>query len=138
MPKQKTKVPSKLNKKTQTHIQAPPTHPMNLHELQTIISHIRKSSTCPHCEKKYNIKDISVLASTSNEVLLELKCHYCKKTALTDIVANRKGDDPKQKIEAEVPLINRVIKDGITDNDILDVRNFLESFDGDFKKLFTK
>ena len=39
--------------------------------------------------------------------------------------------------ENNVPLINQVIKDGITDNDILDVKNFLENFDGDFKKLFT-
>jgi len=110
---------------------------MNLHELQKIISHIRQSATCPHCDKRYNIKDISVLASTKNEVLLELKCHYCKKTALTDIIANKKGSGGHQQITPEVPLINRVIKDGITDNDILDVRNFLDSFDGDFKKLFT-
>ena len=110
---------------------------MNLSELQTIITHVRKSSTCPHCDKRYNTKDISVLASTKTEVLLELKCPFCKKTALTDIVANRKGDTPHQKISPEVPLINRVIKDGITDNDVLDVKNFLESFDGDFKTLFT-
>ncbi|MBT3704475.1 hypothetical protein HOG17_01710 [Candidatus Peregrinibacteria bacterium] len=102
---------------------------MNFFELELIIKHVRKNNTCPHCDKRYNIKDISVLASTQQECLLELKCQYCKKTALTDIIASSKA--PK-----DVPLINQMIKNGITDNDILDVKNFLESFDGDFKKLF--
>lgn len=108
---------------------------MNLNDLTTIIRHVRKNSSCPHCERKYNSQDISILASTQNECLLELKCHYCKKTALTDIVTTMKGQ--VKSTENNVPLINQVIKDGITDNDILDVKNFLENFDGDFKKLFT-
>jgi hypothetical protein len=107
---------------------------MNLNDLTTIIRHVRKNTQCPHCDRKYNTQDISVLASTKNECLLELKCHYCKKMALTDIVASAKGEAEIRN--NKIPLINQVIKNGITDNDILDVRNFLGSFDGDFKELF--
>lgn len=102
---------------------------MNLKELTEIIQHVRKTTECPHCKRKYNTQDISVLASTKFECLLELKCHYCKKTALTDIVATPKKPN-------NVPLINQVITNRITYNDILDVKNFLDNFDGDFKKLF--
>jgi len=108
---------------------------MNFFELELIIKHVRKNTTCPHCDKRYNIKDISVLASTKQECLLELKCQYCKKTALTDIVSSPTPRE-KGKIRTDVPLINQMIKNGITDNDILDIKNFLGSFDGDFKTLF--
>mgnify|MGYP007016036022 CR=1 FL=1 len=110
---------------------------MNINELTTIIKHIKKTSPCPGCKKLYNIQDISVLASTKHECLLEMKCKYCKKTSLSDIVAtpvNRK----KGKVDTEVPLINQVIRNGITDDDILDTKNFLNKFDGNFKKLFFK
>lgn len=110
---------------------------MNLNELSTIIRHIRKTTTCPGCNKRYNFQDISIIASTKFECLLELRCDACKKSSLTDIVAtpkNRNHGGIETKIE--VPLINQIIRDGITDNDILDIKNFLNSFDGDFKKLF--
>ena len=102
---------------------------MNLKELTEIIQYVRKTTECPNCKRKYNLKDISVLASTKFECLLELKCHYCKKTALTDIVATPKKAD-------NVPLINQVLTEKITDNDVLDAKIFLDNFDGDFKKLF--
>lgn len=108
---------------------------MNLNELATIIRHIRKTTACPGCKKRYNFQDISIIASTKFECLLELRCDVCKKSSLTDIVAAPK-DRNHGEIEAEVPLINQIIRDGITDNDILDIKNFLNSFDGDFKKLF--
>ena len=106
---------------------------MNLNELALIIKHVRKNSSCPNCKKRYNVQNISILASTKFECLLELKCSYCKKTALIDIVAT-----PKKGPEAlnNIPLINQVIRNGVTDNDILDVKNFLDNFDGNFKKLF--
>lgn len=108
---------------------------MNINDLIEVIRHVRKNMNCPHCKKRYNAQNISVLASTKNECLLELTCQYCKKTMLTDLVATPR--DPNQKEETpSVPLINQVITNGITDNDILDVKNFLNRFDGDFKKLF--
>jgi len=110
---------------------------MNINELTAIIRHIKKTSACPSCNKLYGIADISILASTKNECLLEMKCKYCKKVALSDIVAtptNKKG----QFRENEIPLINQVIRNGITNDDVLDTKNFLNHFDGNFKKLFFK
>jgi len=109
---------------------------MNLNELVSIIKHVRKNSSCPNCKKRYNTQNISILASTKFECLLELKCPYCKKTALTDIVATpKKGPEAFEALN-NIPLINRVIRDGVTNNDILDVKNFLDDFDGNFEKLF--
>ena len=110
---------------------------MNINELTAIIKHIKKNSPCPSCKKLYGIQDISILASTRHECLLEMKRKYCKKVSLSDIVAtpvNKKGSFK----ENDVPLINQVIKNGITNDDILDTKNFLNHFDGNFKKLFFK
>lgn len=111
---------------------------MNLNELASIIKHIRKTSPCPSCKKRFELVDISVLASTKHECLLEMKCKYCKKVSLSDIVATPVRRKSGTIVENEVPLINQVIRDGITNNDILDVKNFLNKFDGNFKKLFFK
>jgi len=104
---------------------------MNINDLLTIVKEIKRVASCPHCSKKYTIKNIGVIASTKDECVLSLKCQYCKKTSLMDVV-------PRNKIvENSVPLMNQIIKDGITKNDILDIKNFLANFDGDFKKIFT-
>jgi hypothetical protein len=105
---------------------------MNLQELSEIIKYVRKESSCPKCKRKYNFQDISIIASTKFECLLELRCQYCKTSVLSDIVAT-----PKNKVDTRnVPLISHIMRENITDNDILDVKNFLNNFDGDFKKLF--
>lgn len=103
---------------------------MNLQDIASMIQFVRKNTPCPHCKKRYSNKDISIIASARNECLLELKCSYCKKLAVTDVVSGPKSEKPT------LPLINQVLRDGITDNDVLDVKNFLSNFDGDFKKIF--
>jgi hypothetical protein len=113
---------------------------MNLNDLTEVIRHIRREMVCPSCQKKYNIQNIHILASSKTECLIEMYCKYCKKTMLTDIVATPKGPNgkiaPEDRPKQEVPLINQVLTNGISHNDVLDVHNFLENFDGDFKELF--
>jgi len=109
---------------------------MNIQDLMEVVRHVRKEMECPHCKKKYNLKGINILASSKTECLLELNCQYCKKTTLTDIVSSPKGEKGREQEKPDIPLINKVLKNGITDNDVLDIKNFLNSFDGDFKKLF--
>ena len=112
---------------------------MNLSELASIIRFVRKTTVCPSCSKRYNTQDINVIASTKHECLLELKCTYCKKASLSDVVATPQGSEIFDHNERNsVPLINQIIKNGITEDDILDTKNFLNAFDGDFKKLFHK
>lgn len=115
---------------------------MTLPELFEVLKYVRKSIPCPNCQKRYNIQNISVLASTKFECLLELNCKYCKKSSLTDLVATPRDstkntkDIENHEIRETVPLVNQIFRGGINENDILDIKNFLKSFDGDFKKLF--
>jgi len=59
---------------------------------------------------------------------------------LTDLVATPKDSKgnpvPANRQKPEVPLINQILTGNISNNDVLDVRNFLNNFDGDFKELF--
>lgn len=112
---------------------------MTLPELYEVLKYVRKSIPCPNCQKRYNIQNISVLASTKFECLLELHCKYCKKSSLTDLVATPK--DSQNSVESlemkeSVPLVNQIFRGGINKDDVLDIKNFLKNFDGDFKKLF--
>jgi hypothetical protein len=107
---------------------------MNLQELAIAVQFVKKQMPCPHCKKRYTSKDIHVVASAKYECLLEMHCSYCNKNAMTDLVATPKNHTGNEK--PSLPLINQVIRNGITDNDILDVKNFLSNFDGDFKKIF--
>lgn len=109
---------------------------MNLQDIASIIQFVRKQTPCPHCKKRYGNKDISIIASARNECLLELKCSYCKKLAVTDVVSTPQNPAGTKREKPTLPLINQIMRDGITDNDVLDVKNFLSNFDGDFKKIF--
>lgn len=109
---------------------------MNLPEINNAAKHLKKISKCPHCKGKYNMPDIDVVATTKNEGLFEMKCANChNSTIVTVLVTEEQNSKPTIK---ENTLINDRRHRSISQNDILDVKNFLDSFDGNFKKIFSK
>ena len=67
--------------------------------------------------------DVNVIATTKSEGLLELHCEKCHFSSIMTISMS--------------PKIEKNNANSVSNNDILDVRNFLNNFDGDFKKIFT-
>lgn len=99
---------------------------MNFEDLVHIIDHIRETINCMRCQSEFNDQDINVMACTSNEALLELKCPKCELSTIVTASLN-----PKLEIR-EQPRTHQTI----TENEVLDIKNFLQGFDGDFKKIF--
>ncbi|MFH1284643.1 MAG: hypothetical protein ABIH78_03595 [Candidatus Peregrinibacteria bacterium] len=105
---------------------------MNLKEIQSAIKHIMRTCSCPQCKVKYNLENIHIIATTKLEALFEIRCAKCKSLSIVNIYF-----DPKPEVQKEKIRISRQ-HNAISENDILDTKNFLETFDGNFKKIFNE
>ena len=108
---------------------------MDINEIQNAVKHLTKTSECLNCSKKYEETDIQVLTTTQHEGLFELRCHECNASTIVTVLMSAESE-LKNRIEKRPQGVKKQAK--ITDNDILDIKNFLNSFDGNFKKIFTK
>ncbi len=96
---------------------------MRFSDIKNAIKHMLKTSKCLKCEKKYTNHSINIIATTQNEGLFEAVCDHCGSSTIITMLMT--------------PETNREHK-SISKNDVLDIKNFMSRFDGDFKKLFIK
>lgn len=101
---------------------------MNFDEIQTTIAHLKKTCKCPQCKGIYENKNISVIATTNIEGMMEMRCEKCQLSTLVTVIITPSTLEIKEQ--------NQRTHKGISDNDLLDVKNFLNNFDGDFKRAF--
>ncbi len=109
---------------------------MDINEIQNAVKHLVKTSKCLNCAKQYEDKDINVLTTTQHEGLFELRCHSCNASTIVTVLMSPESELKERIVQNK----NRSIKSHstVSDNDILDIKNFLNNFDGNFKKIFTK
>ncbi|MBL4694373.1 hypothetical protein JKY72_03315 [Candidatus Gracilibacteria bacterium] len=102
---------------------------MNFKEIKSSVKHLRDTCPCANCKKKYRLQDISVIATTKVEGLFEMRCHNCSCSTLVTVMS-----------APEIEIQEKNIREhkSVNSNDVLDIKNFLNSFDGNFKKIFTK
>lgn len=103
---------------------------MNYDELKNTVNHLKKTCKCPECNGLYKNQDIHVIATTNAEGMMELRCPKCQSSTMVTVVIS--------SAELEIKEQNHRSHRRISDNDILDVKNFLNNFNGDFKKIFTQ
>lgn len=104
---------------------------MNLPEIENAILHLHKTCKCQQCKKAYKIEDIAIVASTKTEGLFDLKCEKCKSSTIVSVLMTPEEGKKNQ------PAPSRLHRK-ISPNDVLDMKNFLTTFDGNFKKIFTR
>lgn len=108
---------------------------MNYALLKEIIVHLKRGFKCPECQRRYANKSIGLAEINDEGINLRLSCSRCT----TVVVANVSLVDVKK---AKNTRKHRSVKvkankfSSVTENDVLDVRNFLKGFDGSFKNLF--
>jgi len=93
---------------------------MNYENLKILIKYLKDMIECQGCHKAFKENEILLLATLPTDAVFELVCSECKTTVLVNL--------SMQPVDNMSPII--------TKNDILDMHNFLEQFNGDFKKLF--
>lgn len=108
---------------------------MNFIEIKNSIKHLQKTCPCLKCKNKYRQKDITVLATLQSEGLFELKCEKCNSSTLVTVFLE---SDLKENSTHREHRSLKTSNDKISENDVLDIKIFLNNFDGNFKKLFKK
>ncbi|MBN1494860.1 hypothetical protein JW911_03960 [Candidatus Peregrinibacteria bacterium] len=93
---------------------------MNYDDLKQMIGYLRGMVKCTKCHSAFEEKDILILATLPTEAVFECKCAKCKNATLANLVMQPLGKNE--------PLISK--------KDIIDMHEFLQQFNGDFKKLF--
>lgn len=97
---------------------------MNYEDLKAILRHLKDMMKCTKCDTRFRDKNITILATIPAEGLFQLYCQKCNHSMLVNIAIPAEGEG------------HTISKESITANEILDMRNFLKNFNGDFKKLF--
>ncbi len=108
---------------------------MNLEQLKKAIKYLQANCPCINCGKKHRANDINIIASTKIEGLFEVHCSKCQSSSMISVMISKlaESDRPHRNLDLEAKQRQKV-----SENDILDVKNFLNSFDGNFKKIFKK
>jgi len=103
---------------------------MNLDEMKDAIKYMQRTCKCTECKSKYKALDIHVLAANNIEAIFELSCHKCKVKSIISLINTYAEMKNEHHLRAQE-------KTGqVSENDILDVKNFLNKFDGNLKRIF--
>jgi hypothetical protein len=103
---------------------------MNYNELKDIIKHLKKIVPCSNCSKRFNNDNINVLSSFNNEALFHFDCNFCTNQLIVHVSVTDQGE---QNSQLNIHAKNTKT---VSQNEVLDIHNFLNDFKGDFKQLF--
>ena len=108
---------------------------MNFHDLRIIVGQIKKSIACPKCKATYHDEDIEVIGNLSEEhSFFHAACGECNSESVINVTL----EYPEHDHALTLPKLGSAPRLGnISVNDVLDMRNFLKSFKGDFKELLS-
>ena len=108
---------------------------MNYSELKEILKHLKKTVNCNNCKKKFATDDMQVVSTYNSEGLFHFTCHNCENQILVHVaIMNQHHEHVTEKSSAaRIETQNTIV---INQNDILDMHNFLNNFNGSFKELF--
>ncbi|NTU69712.1 hypothetical protein HGB13_02735 [bacterium] len=115
---------------------------MDNRNLEELLKNIQAMIKCPHCGSSYTKENISIVGNMGEAVLVQLACISCKMPVMATIVA--KGATPYVGLSAKPNMISQPINNmlgsekEISSDEIIDMHNFLASFNGDFESIFKR
>jgi hypothetical protein len=113
---------------------------MNFKILKELIVMLKTKLKCKSCKKNISNREIFIESITNTKVKFKCVCSKCQAVLVTDValIANEKGEKINSSRSHGGLKLKTVNIAKITPNDILDVKNFLKGFKGDFKEIFRK
>lgn len=103
---------------------------MNITEIKSAAKFLKETSRCTKCDKRFKESEIHVLGSYGLEAYFELRCNKCEISAILSIFFS----PTEENCEHHETLREH---QGISKNEYLDFKNFLNKFDGNFRKYFS-
>lgn len=108
---------------------------MLFRELKNLLKQLIDETSCPHCEGDYSEEDIVIIGSLKDEVYLHVGCKNCDAHILVNAVINRVKENRVHK-GLKIRNLGKNISP-VTTNEVIEIHQFLEEFNGDFKTLFS-
>ena len=105
---------------------------------ESLIKRLMTSIKCRVCGHLYEVDNINVLSHDQDLWFLSAICPACQTRCLIAAIV-KEGRLPEvitDLTEAELDRFRNAAK--LTANDVLDMHNFLNNFDGDFSRLFSQ
>lgn len=94
---------------------------------------------CSHCHHPHSLEDFRVVGRNGNLWVLTIHCSACESQAFVAAVVGDQGADIAEA-EAGDDVFESVADEPspVTVDDVLDMHEFLDAFDGDFFSLFAR
>jgi len=103
---------------------------MNYADLKEIVRHLKRVVLCSHCQNKFSNEEMYLVTTFQNEGLFHLSCGHCGNQLLVHVAIINKNEKSSLTIKTHGG-------GKISQNEVLDMHNFLGQFNGDFKQLFS-
>jgi len=104
---------------------------MNYKEFKEIMAYIKRTVKCNQCKKKGMDDKINIIGYMYNELALHMVCAGCGNNIVIKVTLH---DDSEMEKNMS---ISQHDAPPISHNDVIDIHNFLNHFNGDFKKIFS-
>lgn len=103
---------------------------------ESLIKKLMTSIKCTVCGKCYEAEHVAVLGNQEDLWFLKALCPSCRSEFIVAVVVQEGGEpNPITDLsEAELDRLNNAGE--LTADDMLDMRNYLKNFDGNFSRLF--
>jgi hypothetical protein len=97
---------------------------------------------CVHCRQRFSLDDMRVVGRNGNLWVLAVRCPECDSQSFVAAVVGE-HDDGTTVEAAAIDLIDEdteIVEDPepVTVDDVLDMHEYLEEFDGNFLRLFSR
>ncbi len=104
---------------------------------RTVVSVLEQ---CAKCKHHYSLDDARVVERQGELWVLSVRCSHCETQAYVAAVVDSESMDVDQigTMESDAVIEEDVADDPVSVDDVLDLHEFLETFDGDFARLFNR
>jgi len=100
---------------------------------RTVVSVLEQ---CSNCKQQYSLEDARVIERQGELWVLSVRCSHCDAQAYVAAVVDGDGAEIDEMRRTDEPDSEDAAEEPVTVDDVLDVHEFLDSFDGDFAALF--
>ncbi|MGA7672748.1 MAG: hypothetical protein WBW04_20195 [Nitrolancea sp.] len=100
---------------------------------RTVVSVLEQ---CSNCKQQYSLDDARVIERQGELWVLSVHCSHCEAQAYVAAVVDGEGAEVDEMNRADEPDSEGATEESVSVDDVLDLHEFLDTFDGDFAALF--
>lgn len=93
--------------------------------------------SCSQCQRPHTLDDFRVVGRQGDLWILTIQCDACRSRTMVTAAVDEEQLDIADS-ESEAPSLGTVETHPINVDDVLDMHDFLDAFDGDFSRLFAR